>query len=61
MRTKIRFWRLGLILLFLLAMVIQPQQITQAQPMKNNTAHSLAGGAFTQDWSNTGLITTNDD
>lgn len=61
MRTKIRFWRLGLSLLFLLAMVIQPQQITQAQPMKNNTAHSLAGGAFTQDWSNTGLITTNDD
>lgn len=61
MRSKIRFWHLGISLILLMAMLLQTQSITFAQPLKNNTAHSLASGSFTQDWTNTGLITVNDD
>lgn len=61
MRFKFKLWRLVVIFIFLITTLNLSFTSTLAQPLKNGTYYALSGGAFTQDWSNTGLITTNDD
>ena len=61
MRFKFKFWRLVVIFIFLITTLNFNFSATFAQPLKNGTYYALSSGAFTQDWSNTGLITTNDD